>query len=69
LESTRDQQVYIAGAELRIQIAALETIHTENSYKFTSDTLRTLLDAAGFTAKHTWTDPSQWYAVTLAGVR
>jgi uncharacterized SAM-dependent methyltransferase len=47
----------------------LETIHTENSYKFTHSTLGALLDDAGFTIERTWTDPQQWYALTLAGLR
>jgi L-histidine N-alpha-methyltransferase len=69
LESTRDQYVYIAAAQLDVQFSAMETIHTENSYKFTRETLHTLLDDAGFTIEHTWTDPRQWYALTLAGCR
>src|SRR5579863_5693707 len=66
LESTRDQCVNIPAAQLSIQFAALETIHTENSYKFTRNTLCALLDDAGFTIEQTWTDPRQWYALTLA---
>ena len=69
LQSTRDQRVNIPAAELSIQFAAFETIHTESSYKFTRKTLSALLDDAGFTVEHTWTDPRHWYALTLAGVR
>ena len=66
LESTRDQWVNIPAAELSVRFAAFETIHTENSYKFTRKTLAALLDDAGFTVEQTWTDPQQWYALTLA---
>ena len=69
LESTRDQRVYIAAAKLDVQFAAMESIHTENSYKFTRKTLGALLDDAGFTIEQTWTDPRQWYTLTLAGCR
>ena len=69
LESTRDQCVNIPAAQLSVQFAAFETIHTENSYKFTRNTLGALLDDAGFTIEQTWTDPRQWYALTLAGLR
>jgi L-histidine Nalpha-methyltransferase len=69
LESTRDQCVNILAAQLSLQFAALETIHTENSYKFTWNTLSALLDDAGFTIEQTWTDPRKWYALTLAGLR
>jgi dimethylhistidine N-methyltransferase len=67
LESTCDQWVDIPAAELSIQFAASETIHTESSYKFTRKTLGALLGDAGFTIKQTWTDPREWYALTLAG--
>ena len=66
LESTRDQCVNIPAAQLRVQFSAFETIHTENSYKFTRDTLGALLDDSGFAVEQTWTDPRQWYALTLA---
>jgi L-histidine N-alpha-methyltransferase len=66
LESTRDQCVDIPAARLSVQFAAFETIHTENSYKFTQNTLFALLDDAGFGIDLTWTDPQQWYALTLA---
>ena len=69
LESTRDQCVNIPAAQLSVEFAALDTIHTESSYKFTRKTLGALLDDAGFTIGETWTDPRQWYALTLAGVR
>src|SRR5580700_11227806 len=69
LESTRDQCVNIPAAQLSVQFAASETIHTESSYKFTRQTLAALLDDAGFTVGQTWTDPRQWYALTLAGLR
>jgi L-histidine Nalpha-methyltransferase len=68
LESTRDQCVHIPAAQLSVEFAAFETIHTESSYKFTAKTLRALLDDAGFKIEQTWTDPRQWYAVTLAGL-
>src|SRR5579864_6161135 len=69
LESTRDQCVNIPAAQLSLQFAALETIHTENSYKFSRSALVALLDDAGFTIEQTWTDPQQWYALTLAGLQ
>jgi L-histidine N-alpha-methyltransferase len=69
LESTRDQCVNIPAAQLSIQFAPFETIHTENSYKFTQNTLSALLDDAGFAIEQTWTDPRQWYTLTLAGLR
>jgi L-histidine N-alpha-methyltransferase len=69
LESTRDQCVNIPAAQVSVQFTAFETIHTENSYKFTRNTLGDLLDDAGFTIEQTWMDPLKWYALTLAGLR
>ena len=65
----RDQCVIIPAAKVTVQFAASETIHTENSYKFTRNTLSALLNDAGFAIKRTWTDPRQWYALTLAGLQ
>ncbi len=69
LESTRDQCVNIPAAQLSVEFAAFETIHTESSYKFTRKTLGALLNDSGFGIEQTWTDSRQWYALTLAGVR
>ncbi len=69
LESTCDQCVNIPAAQLSVQFSALETIHTENSYKFTRNTLSALLDDAGFAIEQTWTDPLKWYTLTLAGLQ
>jgi dimethylhistidine N-methyltransferase len=69
LESTRNQCVNIPAAQLSLQFAAFETIHTESSYKFTRKTLGALLNDAGFRIEQTWTDPQRWYSVTLAGLQ
>ena len=69
LESMRDQSVHIAGAQLDVHFARSETIHTENSYKFTREAVRILLEDAGFDLEQTWMDSRRWYAVTLARVR
>lgn len=66
LESLREQYVRIREANLLVHFAKGETIHTENSYKFTRNTLATLLNDAGFEMEQTWMDPRQWYALTLA---
>jgi dimethylhistidine N-methyltransferase len=69
LESTRTQCVRIAAAHLALHFEKGETIHTENSYKFTFETIQILLEDAGFDVEQTWTDASRWYAVTLARIR
>jgi|SRR6185369_12719797 L-histidine N-alpha-methyltransferase len=69
LESMREQRVRIAATDVDLRFAKSETIHTENSYKFTPGTIRILLEDAGFCVDHTWTDERRWYAVTLARIR
>jgi L-histidine Nalpha-methyltransferase len=69
LESTRHQHVRIAAAHLDVYFAKRDRIHTENSYKFTDETICILLGDAGFEVEHTWTDQRGWYSVTLARVR
>jgi dimethylhistidine N-methyltransferase len=43
-----------------------ETIHTENSYKYTRESFMHLLREAGFVAAHTWTDDRAWFMVCHA---
>jgi dimethylhistidine N-methyltransferase len=69
LESACDQRVCIAAADLVVNFAKGEDIHTENSYKFTRETIHDLLTDAGFNVERTWQDTLDWYSVTLARVR
>ena len=69
LRSTCDQCVDIPEADMTVQFASGETIHTENRYKFSRETLCALLDRAGFAIDRVWTDPLSWYSLTLAIVR
>ncbi len=70
LESIASQRVSIpanaSGPALTVEFAAGETIHTENSYKFTPARVEALLKSARFTATHCWQDPRHLFAVTLA---
>ncbi|SEF79824.1 dimethylhistidine N-methyltransferase [Bryocella elongata] len=65
LESLRRQTVSVRQLGLELDFLRGETIHTENSYKFTDQTLGDLLSAAGFQIETTWKDPRRWYALTL----
>lgn len=70
LESLIPQRVHIpanaSGPALDVDFALDETIHTENSYKFTPATVSKLLESAGFSATKSWQDPNHFFAVTLA---
>lgn len=55
-----------SGPELRLRFADGETIHTENSYKFSADSVSGLLRRSGFVVARTWHDGGELFAVTLA---
>jgi dimethylhistidine N-methyltransferase len=66
LESTHEQDVYIENADLCLRFMKRESIHTENSYKFTDRGIRSLLNEVGFAVREGWKDSRDWYALTLA---
>ena len=70
LQSLLPQTVEIpaigGGHQLLLRFAEGETIHTENSYKFTPAAIAGLLSDAGFTPTRTFTDAENLFAVTLA---
>jgi L-histidine Nalpha-methyltransferase len=69
LESKRPQNVYVPAAQVDAHFAKWETIHTENSYKFTDESVGKLLGDTGFDIKQTWKDERRWFSVALAQPR
>ncbi len=61
LRSLRAQRVRIG--ERVFSFTAGETIHTENSYKYTPDGFAALARIAGFKASRLWTDPERLFGV------
>lgn len=61
LVSRTAQTVNLLGETLHF--AEAETIHTENSHKFTVEGLRTLAARAGFGIGPVWTDPERLFSV------
>jgi dimethylhistidine N-methyltransferase len=61
LMSTRQQTVRVAGSTY--SFAQGETLHTENSYKFTIEGLHQLALQAGMTPGPVWTDPEQQFCL------
>jgi L-histidine N-alpha-methyltransferase len=69
LESRIAQRVHLpanGAPALMIDFAAGETIHTENSYKFTRPAVNALLASASFSVTRSWQDAQGLFAVTLA---
>ena len=63
LESMTDQTVRIG--KHTFDFTAGETVHTENSYKYSLDDFHALTARAGFVPVRVWTDPEQLFAVIL----
>ena len=68
LESLQDQTVWVDELERDFHFAEGETIHTENSYKFTGRAIAGLLRNSGFCLEKNWTDPKRWFSTVLARV-
>jgi L-histidine Nalpha-methyltransferase len=68
LESRVSQTISIPAIDLDVHFARGETIHTENSYKFSRGGAEDLLLASGFTPTATFTDRRNRFAVCLAHV-
>ncbi len=64
LEAVRDVRIaWPGGSRL---FAAHERIHTENAYKYTPESARTLLQQAGLAVRQLWTDPMRYFALLYA---
>ena len=67
LVSRRDQAVSIGGVHFRFRSG--ETIHTENSYKYTLDGFATLAASAGYDTVTAWTDTDRLFSVHMLRAR
>jgi dimethylhistidine N-methyltransferase len=61
LVSRRRQRVALCGRNF--EFAEGDTLHTENSHKFTIDSLRALAAQAGFRPGPVWTDPQRLFSL------
>jgi uncharacterized SAM-dependent methyltransferase len=59
--SDRDQQVQVQDSAFSFH--AGETIHTEDSHKYSQEEFAALAGAAGFPEHRMWTDPAGWFGV------
>jgi len=64
LEATRDIEFKVSGESF--SLAAGETIHTENSHKFTHRSADMLLHAAGWSPRNRWLDGEERFSLILA---
>lgn len=61
LVSAKEQTVAVAGRSF--SFAAGESIHTENSYKYSLDSFAALARHSGWAAHAAWTDPDRLFSV------
>jgi dimethylhistidine N-methyltransferase len=61
LMSIDDQRVQVAGETVSFHEG--ETIHTENSHKYTVEGFRELAMEAGFTPREAWSDPARLFSM------
>ena len=67
LVATRAQAVTVSGGVFRFRPD--ETIHTENSYKYSIADFQELARNAGLAPVECWTDPEQLFAVHYLSAR
>lgn len=65
LVSTLPQVINVAGEIIRFREG--ETLHTENSYKYTVEGFQALAGRAGFTSRAVWTDAGEQFSVHYLG--
>ncbi|HZQ18116.1 MAG TPA: L-histidine N(alpha)-methyltransferase [Terriglobales bacterium] len=68
IESARKQTVLLRSLRTNIHFRAGERIHTENSYKYTLETVERMLCVSGFKLEKTWFDAREWFGLHLARV-
>jgi L-histidine N-alpha-methyltransferase len=65
LRARRSLTVTVPDLDLEVRFAAGEEVRTEISAKFRRHRLESELVAAGFSSAGWWTDPAEWFSVSL----
>lgn len=65
LVSKTDQQVYIGALGKTFALRKGESIHTENSYKYSLSQIAALAEDCGFTVEKNFTDKKRWFDLAL----
>lgn len=66
LDSTRKQTVHVTALNRSFDFRPGESIHTENSRKFTLESVEEILVKSGFELERSWFDENCWFGVHLA---
>ncbi len=65
LVSTKDQQVYVGRLGQTFSFDKNETIHTENSYKYSAEEIKQMAEDSQFILKRNFADEKKWFNVAL----
>ncbi|MHB8302605.1 MAG: L-histidine N(alpha)-methyltransferase [Acidobacteriaceae bacterium] len=68
LDSTCNQSVRIGALHRSFEFRRGESIHTENSYKFTAQAVEDILLKSGYVLEQSWYDRKRWFGVHLARI-
>jgi uncharacterized SAM-dependent methyltransferase len=63
------QTVYISHIDKSFRFKALESIHTENPYKYTVSQIEVMAAQAGLTVESHLCDGKKWFSLSLFRVR
>jgi L-histidine N-alpha-methyltransferase len=63
LKAINDLEVSCPSLPTTISIKKGETIHTENSYKFTDENIKSLASGAGLEIQNIFTDKNKWFSL------
>jgi dimethylhistidine N-methyltransferase len=69
LVSLGDQTVNVPAAGVSVRFSGGQSIHTENSHKYTLTALADLARRSGFADEAAWTDADGWFRVQRWGLR
>jgi L-histidine N-alpha-methyltransferase len=65
LRANRDISVRLKSIDLETEFKKGETIHTENSRKFTRESIEDLASRAGLSVQNWYSDPSEWFSLVV----
>ena len=63
LKAIKDMEISYPSLSRNISIKKDETIHTENSYKFTNEDIRFLTSGAGLEIQNIFSDENNWFSL------
>lgn len=68
LDSKCNQMVHVELLHRNFGFKRGESIHTENSYKFSPEQVEEMLQKSGYVLEHSWYDDKHWFGAHLARI-